>query len=68
MALIQHATDWSCRGELPPAIPEAKIRETMAAGASTIADYYRTEYDPLWRDSRRIQESLRALSDAASSW
>jgi hypothetical protein len=38
----------------------------MAAGAPTIADYYRAEYGLLRRDSRRIQESLLALSGAAS--
>ena len=68
MALIRHAMDWASRGELPPAISQEKIREMMAAGAPTIADYYRAEYDLLRRDSRRIQESLPALSGAASSW
>ena len=68
MALIRHAMDWASRGELPPAIPQEKIREMMAAGATTIVEYYRAEYDLLRRDSRRIQESLPALSGAASSW
>jgi hypothetical protein len=68
MALIRHAMDWASRGELPPAIPQEKIREMMAAGAQTIADYYRAEYDLLRYDSRRIQESLQALSGTASSW
>lgn len=66
MALIRHAMDWASRGEAPPAIPQEKIREMMAAGAPTIADYYRAEYGPLRRDSQRIQESLLALSGAAS--
>ncbi len=65
MALIRHAMDWASRGELPPAIPPEKIGEMMAAGASTILEYYRSEYGLLRRDSRRIQESLLALSDAA---
>jgi len=64
--LIRHAMEWASRGKLPPAISQEKIREMMAAGAPTIADYYRAEYGPLRRESRRIQESLEALSGAAS--
>jgi hypothetical protein len=68
MALIRHAMDWASRCELPPAIPQAEIQEMMAAGAPTIADYYRTEYEPLRRDSRQIEESLRKLSGAGAAW
>jgi hypothetical protein len=67
LALIRHAMDWVSRGELPPPIPDEKILEMMAAGAPTIADYYRAEYDPLRRDSRLLQESLAALSPTPSS-
>jgi hypothetical protein len=67
MALVQHAMDWASRCEPAPAIPEVKIHEMMASGAATIEEYYRTEYESLWRDSRRIQESLRKLSGAAAS-
>jgi hypothetical protein len=66
MAFIRHALDWASRGEVPPAIPQEKVREMIASGARTIADYYREEYGPLRRESRRIQESLLALSGAAS--
>jgi predicted nucleotidyltransferase len=66
VALIRHAMEWASRGELPPAISEEKIREMMTARAPTIADYYRAEYGALRRESRRIQESLEALSGAAS--
>jgi hypothetical protein len=67
MALVRYAMDWASRCEPAPAIGEMKIREMMAAGASTIAEYYRTEYESLSRDSRRIQESLRELSGGAAS-
>jgi hypothetical protein len=67
MALVKYAMDWASRCEPAPAIGEMKIREMMAAGASTIAEYYRTEYESLSRDSRRIQESLRELSGGAAS-
>ncbi|MGD0013884.1 MAG: hypothetical protein ABSD56_05605 [Bryobacteraceae bacterium] len=65
IALIRHAMDWASRGELPPAMPQEKIREMMA-GAPPIADYYRAEYGRLRRDSRRLQESLLTLLGAAS--
>jgi hypothetical protein len=68
MTLIRYAMDWASRRELPPAIAPAKIQEMMAAGAATIADYYRTEYEPLRRDGRQIEESLRKLSGAAAAW
>jgi hypothetical protein len=66
MALIQHAVEWASRGELPPAISQAKIREMMDAGVKTVEDYYRAEFGQLRRDSRRIHESLPGLSGASS--
>lgn len=68
IALIRYAVDWVSRGEPPPAMGEGKIREMMAGGSATIADYYRNEYEQLWRDTRRIQESLEALPCAAAAW
>jgi predicted nucleotidyltransferase len=62
LAIIRHAMDGASRGELPSAIPQEEIREMMAAGAATIAEYYRTEYGRLRRESRQIQESLLAFS------
>jgi hypothetical protein len=67
MALIEHAMDWASRCEPAPAISEMRIHEMMAAGAATIPEYYRTEYESLWRNSRRIEESLRKLSGAAAA-
>jgi hypothetical protein len=67
MALVRYAMDWASRCELPPAIAPAKIQEMMAAGATTIADYYRREYEPLRRDTRQIEESLTKLSGAAAA-
>jgi len=66
MALIQHAVEWASRSELPPAISQEKLREMMDAGATTVEGYYRAEFGQLRRDSRRIQESLVALSGAAA--
>jgi hypothetical protein len=66
VSLIRHAVEWISRGELPLAVSQEKIQGLMTAGASTIAGYYRVEYGPLRRESRRIQESLAALSGAAS--
>jgi hypothetical protein len=65
LALIRHAADSVCRGEAPPAIPQEKIRELMAAGSRTIAEYYSAEYSSLRRESRRIQQALLAPSAAA---
>jgi hypothetical protein len=59
--------DWISKCKLPPAIEETKIEAMMAAGAATVADYYRLEYDRLWLDSRRIEESLREISGAAAA-
>jgi hypothetical protein len=67
MALVQHAMDWASRCEPAPAIPESKIHEMMASGAATIEEYYRTEYESLWCDSRRIQNSLQKFSGAGAS-
>ena len=67
MALIRHAMDSAFRGELPLAIPQQQIVEMMAAGAPTVADYYRAEYEQLWRDTREVQKSLLAFCSATSS-
>jgi hypothetical protein len=66
MGLIRHAADWASRGEAPPVIPQQQVREMVATGAPAILDYYRKDYSPLRRETRRIQESLLALSGAAS--
>jgi hypothetical protein len=66
MALIRHAAEWATRGELPPAISQEGVRETLTSGVRTITGYYREDYSSLRRESRRIQESLLALSGAAS--
>lgn len=65
LALIRHAAEWASRGESPPAISQKEIQELTAAGAPTVDHYYRTEYGPVRRETRRIQELLRALPSAA---
>jgi hypothetical protein len=67
LVLIQYAMDWISKCKLPPAVEETKIEAMMAAGAPTVADYYRLEYDRLWLDSRRIEESLREISGVAAA-
>ncbi len=66
MAQIRHAVAWASRGELPPAIPQERIREMMAA-APPLEEYHRTEYPLLRLESRRLQESLLTLPGAPSS-
>jgi hypothetical protein len=65
-ALLRHAVDWAAKGELPPEIPQDKIREMTADPPST-EDYFRTQYGPLRREGRRIQELLLGLSRSAAS-
>jgi hypothetical protein len=66
VALIRHALEWASRGEIPPAIPQEKIRELMACGTKTAAAFYHEEYSPLRAESRRIAELLQARSGAVS--
>jgi predicted nucleotidyltransferase len=63
-ACIGQALEWAARGELPPAIPQEKMRE-MLTGAPSVLDYYRTAYGPLRRESQRLQESFSPHLDAA---
>ncbi len=65
-AILRHAVDWAARGELPPAIPQEKIREMMAAAPST-EDYFRTQYGPLRREGQRLQETVLALSRSGAN-
>lgn len=65
MALIRHALDCALRDKLPPAVSQERIRETMT-GAPGITEYYRFQYEGFLRESRRFQESLRALSRSSA--
>ena len=63
-ACIGQALEWATRGELPPAIPQEKMRE-MLTRVPSFPDYYRTVYGPLRRENQRLQESLSPHFDAA---
>ena len=67
IALVKYAIESAARGKLPAPIPESKIAQMLAAGAPTVADYYRTEYARLRRESRSLEEALGALASAPIS-
>jgi hypothetical protein len=64
LAQIRHAAEWAARDELPPPIPQQEITK-MSDAAPSIFEYYRDHYGPLRRESRKIEEWVLAISDAA---
>ena len=61
---IRHAIEWTGKGELPPAIPQERMRG-ISPGPLSILDYYRSVYGRCRDQSQRIRESLNALVVAA---
>ena len=60
-ASVAHALRWLSQGEIPPPIPEERIREATAA-AGSCGDYYRKSYHRTYRENEEIQRSLAAVS------
>ena len=65
-ASVAHALRWLSRGEIPPPLPEERIREATTA-AGSCGDYYRKTYARIYREDVEIWHSLAAISDRISA-
>ena len=64
-ASVAHALRWLSRGEIPPPLPEERVREATAA-AGSCGDYYSKTYPRIYRENEEIRRSLAEISDVTA--